>query len=230
MSGGLGSGRGCRVPLGAAGPRRRRHQRAVTTAPRTVSLFCTALRARWAGESVNSLLPAGQIGGPMLMVPYLAHHGTRVRDAAAAIHRQHDEPGALAQHALRADRHLLLSGAAGNLSRPALTPIIAVTVVIGLCVLWSSVSSPQRRGLFGRVMRLARRRDFRQAHLGRPGAACRCRGCRRARPVPRAPQGGRRASGWNLTGWIVGTGEVWLLHYFSGSSTWAGTRPCCWKA
>ena len=34
---------------------------------RDVSLL-DALLARWAGESVNSLMPAGQIGGPMLMV------------------------------------------------------------------------------------------------------------------------------------------------------------------
>ncbi|MCS0469014.1 lysylphosphatidylglycerol synthase domain-containing protein, partial [Burkholderia mallei] len=44
-----------------------------------------ALRARWVGEAVNSLLPAGQIGGPVLMVRYLAQRGARLADAAAAI-------------------------------------------------------------------------------------------------------------------------------------------------
>ncbi|WP_205189677.1 lysylphosphatidylglycerol synthase domain-containing protein, partial [Burkholderia sp. LMG 13014] len=44
-----------------------------------------ALRARWVGESVNSLLPAGQIGGPVLMVRHLAQRGTRMADAAAAV-------------------------------------------------------------------------------------------------------------------------------------------------
>ena len=44
-----------------------------------------ALLARWVGESVNSLMPAGQIGGPVLMVRYLAQRGMRCRDAAAAI-------------------------------------------------------------------------------------------------------------------------------------------------
>src|SRR5277367_1022602 len=31
-----------------------------------------ALLARWAGESANSLMPAGQIGGPVLMARHLA--------------------------------------------------------------------------------------------------------------------------------------------------------------
>ena len=44
-----------------------------------------ALLARWTGESVNSLMPAGQIGGPMMMVRYLAQRGMRARDAAAVI-------------------------------------------------------------------------------------------------------------------------------------------------
>ncbi|HEV3431710.1 MAG TPA: lysylphosphatidylglycerol synthase domain-containing protein, partial [Paraburkholderia sp.] len=44
-----------------------------------------ALLARWSGEAVNSLLPAGQIGGPVAMVRQLAQRGMAMRDAAAAI-------------------------------------------------------------------------------------------------------------------------------------------------
>ena len=44
-----------------------------------------ALLARWIGESVNSLLPAGQIGGPVVMVRQLSQRGMRMRDAVAAI-------------------------------------------------------------------------------------------------------------------------------------------------
>ena len=44
-----------------------------------------ALLARWTGESVNSLLPAGQIGGPVVIVRQLSQRGMRMRDAAAAI-------------------------------------------------------------------------------------------------------------------------------------------------
>jgi hypothetical protein len=44
-----------------------------------------AMLARWAGESANSLMPAGQIGGPVLMARHLAQRGMRMQDAAAAI-------------------------------------------------------------------------------------------------------------------------------------------------
>ena len=47
--------------------------------------FFNALRARWVGESVNSLLPAGQIGGPVLMARHLAQRGLAMQDAAAAV-------------------------------------------------------------------------------------------------------------------------------------------------
>ena len=37
------------------------------------------------GESANSLMPAGQLGGPVLMARHLAQRGMRMEDAAAAI-------------------------------------------------------------------------------------------------------------------------------------------------
>src|SRR5205085_5087692 len=44
-----------------------------------------ALLARWVGESVSSLMPAGQIGGPLLMIRQLSQRGMPAADAAAAI-------------------------------------------------------------------------------------------------------------------------------------------------
>ncbi len=44
-----------------------------------------SLLTRWVGESANSFLPAGQLGGPVLMARHLAHRGMPMRDAAAAI-------------------------------------------------------------------------------------------------------------------------------------------------
>src|ERR1700727_2413742 len=44
-----------------------------------------ALLARWAGESANSLMPAGQLGGPVLMTRRLARSGMRMPEAGAAI-------------------------------------------------------------------------------------------------------------------------------------------------
>ena len=44
-----------------------------------------AVLARWVGESANSLMPAGQIGGPIMMARHLTLRGMRVPDAVAAI-------------------------------------------------------------------------------------------------------------------------------------------------
>src|SRR5256885_13066057 len=44
-----------------------------------------ALLARWVGESVSSLMPAGQIGGPLLMIRQLCQRGTPPPGAAAPI-------------------------------------------------------------------------------------------------------------------------------------------------
>ena len=44
-----------------------------------------AMLARWVGESANSLMPAGQIGGPVFMARHLAQRGMPMPEAAAAI-------------------------------------------------------------------------------------------------------------------------------------------------
>src|SRR6201995_5393976 len=44
-----------------------------------------ALLARWVGESANSFLPAGPIGGPVVMVRYLAQRGMATSAAAAGV-------------------------------------------------------------------------------------------------------------------------------------------------
>src|SRR2546423_13063135 len=41
-----------------------------------------ALLARWVGESVSSLMPAGQIGGPLPMVPQISARGRPAPGAA----------------------------------------------------------------------------------------------------------------------------------------------------
>src|SRR3981189_207892 len=43
-----------------------------------------ALLARWVGESVSSLMPAGQIGGPLVMIPPIRAGGNPPPDAGGA--------------------------------------------------------------------------------------------------------------------------------------------------
>jgi putative membrane protein len=40
---------------------------------------------RWVGESANSVIPAGQVGGPVLMIRQLVQRGIQLPEAAAAI-------------------------------------------------------------------------------------------------------------------------------------------------
>ena len=44
-----------------------------------------AVLTRWIGESANSLMPAGQLGGPVFMARYLAQRGMPMPQSAAAI-------------------------------------------------------------------------------------------------------------------------------------------------
>nr|WP_315597981.1 flippase-like domain-containing protein [uncultured Cupriavidus sp.] len=181
--------------------------------------FCSALKARWTGESVNSLLPAGQIGGPVLMVRYLSHRGARMRDAAAAI-TVSTTTQALSQM-LFALLGIVAFGAHGDLSEYR-TPIIGVTIVLGICVLAFCVL--QRRGMFGRVMRIGqklfgkRKTQDDGASPGRwAGLALRADAVDSAiRELYRERRKVAASFLLNLVGWIVGTGEVWLILYFLG--------------
>lgn len=190
--------------------------------------FCSALKARWTGEAVNSLLPAGQIGGPVLMVRYLSHRGARMRDAAAAI-TVSTTTQALSQM-LFALLGIAVFGANDDLSEYR-TPIIAVTVVLGACVLAFCVL--QRRGMFGRVMRIGQKLFGKRAEAQDPdtnpdtstaakpgrwdGLALRADAVDSAiRELYRDRKKVAASFALNLVGWIAGTGEVWLILYFLG--------------
>ncbi|SAK59235.1 flippase-like domain-containing protein [Caballeronia ptereochthonis] len=180
-----------------------------------------ALLARWAGESVNSLMPAGQIGGPMLMVRYLAQRGMRARGAAAVI-TVSTTMQTVAQLIFALIGVVLLTGYAAGGSSALTIAVLAVIGVIGLMIFGFYLA--QRRGLFGRAMRFA------------SGIAARFSAKRdwsslvtRAEAVDAAVhelyrERGKVASsfGLSLFGWIVGTGEVWLaLHLLGHPVGWA---------
>lgn len=185
--------------------------------------MCNALLARWAGESVNSLLPAGQIGGPVLMVRYLAQRGTRMRDAAAAI-TVSTTMQALAQMVFAffgLALFTLYGGHGGRGGQDALsdlrTPTLIVTAVLALCIVAFYVI--QKRGLFGRVLRvlskLFGKRDWSGLTMRADAVDAAVHGMYRDR---------RKVAGTfalSLAGWLVGTGEVWLaLHFLGHPVSW----------
>ena len=124
-------------------------------------LSCATLRdsvlARWVGESANSLLPAGQIGGPVLMVRHLAHRGMPMADAAAAI-TVSTTLQTFAQIAFALIGVVLLGTLAGGSLDLRTTALIASAF---LAVQVGGFYLVQRRGLFSKLMRAARRMEYR---------------------------------------------------------------------
>ncbi|WP_042263596.1 flippase-like domain-containing protein [Paraburkholderia heleia] len=171
-----------------------------------------ALLARWSGESVNSLLPAGQIGGPVAMVRQLGQRGMPMRDAAAAI-TVSTTLQAVAQIVFAVFGIALFSAYAANGAPRDLgvAAVVATAVLGGLIALFYVA---QRRGLFGRLLRLASRvfgkRDW-------SALATRADAIDEAVKSLYARRGRVAASfALSLAGWLVGTVEVWLALRFLG--------------
>jgi putative membrane protein len=169
-----------------------------------------AVLARWAGESVNSLMPAGQIGGPMLMVRHLSQRGMRARDAAAVI-TVSTTMQTVAQLIFSLVGVVLLTDyAAGGSSSAVAIAVMAVVGVIGAMIFGFYLA--QRRGLFGRAMRFAsgiaarfsKKRDWSSLVSRAEAVDTAVHALYRER--------GKVAGSFGLSmlGWIVGTGEVWL--------------------
>jgi putative membrane protein len=166
-----------------------------------------ALLARWAGESANSLMPAGQLGGPVLMTRHLAQRGMRMQDAAAAI-TVSTTLQSFAQIAFALLGVALLGAQASHISQNALrAPTLIASGLLALQV--GGFYWLQRRGIFSKLMRAATRfagkRDWTQWMT-------------QAEAIDQAVQRTYSRSGpvaasflLSSVGWLVGTGEVYLI-------------------
>jgi putative membrane protein len=172
-----------------------------------------ALLARWGGESANSLLPAGQIGGPMLMVRYLAQRGMAARDAAAVI-TVSTTMQSFGQMIFALVGLALLSGYASGAG--VLLPVLIVIALVSLMVCGFFLA--QRKGLFGRSVRFfsqlagrfSKKRDW-SSLVSRAEAVDGA-----VLDLYRKPGPVALSFGFSLVGWIVGTGEVWLILHLLG--------------
>jgi len=165
------------------------------------------LLARWVGESANSFLPAGPIGGPVVMVRYFAQRGMSMREAAAGV-TVSTTVQTLAQIIFALIGMALLSMHASQSSEHAVrTSLLAASGVLAFCL--TGFYLAQRRGLFGKLMRaLARfagKRDWSQITS-------------QADAIDSAVQdaygrGGRVAASFflSLVGWLIGTAEVYVV-------------------
>src|ERR1700678_495278 len=173
----------------------------------------SALLARWVGEAAGSLMPGGQIGGPVLMARHLGRLGMSTRDAAAAI-TVSTTLQTFAQIGFAMLGVALLGAHASHVSEHVLrTSALAASAFLGLQV--AGFYLAQRRGLFSKVMRTAARvfgkRDWSHwmIHAEAIDTAVE-RTYRRAGAVA-------ASFALNLIGWGVGTVEVYLILQLIGS-------------
>jgi putative membrane protein len=172
-----------------------------------------SLLARWVGESANSLMPAGQIGGPVLMARFLGQRGLPKDEAAAAItvSTTMQTFGQIAFALLG----IVVLGTQSNQFSPAALRTAALVASAFLAVQVGGFYLVQRRGLFTKVMwavrRFSRKRDWSQWVT-------------QAEAIDVAVQDTYRRNGpvtasflLSMAGWIVGTGEVYLIARFLGT-------------
>jgi putative membrane protein len=172
-----------------------------------------SLLARWVGESANSLMPAGQIGGPVLMARFLGQRGLPKDEAAAAI-TVSTTMQTFAQIAF-ALLGIVVLGTQSNQFSPAALRTAALVASAFLAVQVGGFYLVQRRGLFSKVMwavrRFSRKRDWSQWVTQAEAIDVAVRDTyRRNGPVSASFL-------LSLAGWIVGTGEVYLIARFLGT-------------
>jgi putative membrane protein len=182
------------------------------------SPYWDSLLARWVGESANSLMPAGQIGGPVLMARHLAQRGMRMQEAAAAI-TVSTTLQTFAQIVFALIGVVVLGAQTSHFSSVALRTSALIASAF-LAVQVGGFYFIQRRGLFGKLTRAVRRftgnRNWSQWVT-------------QAQAIDIAVEGIYRRNSavtasflLSLIGWIVGTGEVYLIALFLGA-------PVSWR-
>ena len=169
--------------------------------------------ARWVGESANSLMPAGQLGGPVLMARHLARRGLPMDEAAAAI-TVSTTLQTFAQIAFALLGVVVLGTQTSHFSPTALRTAALIASAF-LAVQVGGFYLIQRRGLFSKLMgavrRFSRKRDWSQWVA-------------QAQAIDGAVQATYRRNGpvtasfvLSLVGWIAGTGEVFLIARLLGT-------------
>jgi putative membrane protein len=171
-----------------------------------------AVLTRWIGESANSLMPAGQLGGPVFMARALAQRGMPMAQAAAVI-TVSTTLQTFAQILFALLGVLLLGARAGGASEHTLRSMVLIASgflalqIIGFYYL-------QRRGLFSKLLRLVTRLVGSRKWSGLMS---------QAQAIDAAVHETYSCSGpvaasflASLLGWLVGAGEVYLILLYMG--------------
>ena len=164
--------------------------------------------ATWVRESVNGLLPVARIGGEIVAYRVVRRHVPRRSDAAASLVA--DMALSVLSQAGFALLGLALLFASGNTST-ATTQLLAG--VVGMIPLGAGVVLVQRAGALGAVTRILDR-----LFAGRLGVVHTqsLRFDQALRAVYQRRGDVVACFAWQLAGWALGAGEIWLALHFLG--------------
>jgi len=167
------------------------------------------LIARWVGESVNSLLPVAQVGGELVKARWMMPYGVAGRIAGASVVVDLTI-AVLTQIIFTVIGLMLLILTLGQ--DDMILPIVTGTGIISL--LLAGFYTAQRKGMFEKVAYLVEKVAGGSEWLSLSGGAAVLDAA--IHEMYRHRRLLAAASTWRLLGWMLGTGEVWLIMYFLG--------------
>lgn len=172
----------------------------------------TAIWVRWIRESINGLLPVGQVGGDIVCVRLAHMKGVPAAPATASM-------SADVSVSVFSQMIFVALGLGLLLWRSTEPTVLAIvwTILAGMAILFVAMVmfvSVQHAGMFAFMTRIA-------GALSKNPLIARFRGVATdidsaTRALYRDKHAFWTAMGWRLADWIVGAGEVWLLMYFLG--------------
>jgi putative membrane protein len=173
-----------------------------------------AVLARWVGESANSLMPAGALSGPALMIRQLSQRGVPMQAAVAQV-TVNTTLQTLAQVVFTLfGLALVVARASQTMQHTLRVPLLVASAVLAVPIAMFYVL--QRRGFFGKLLRAAARFPGKRHWLKLMSQAEALDAALQS-TYDRGPQV-MASFAWSLVGWITGTGEVYLILRLLGSA------------
>jgi putative membrane protein len=173
-----------------------------------------AVLVRWVGESANSMMPAGALSGPALMIRQLSQRGVPMQAAVAQV-TVNTTLQTLAQVVFTLfGLALVVARASQTMQHTLRVPLLVASAVLAVPIAMFYVL--QRRGFFGKLLRAAARFPGKRHWLKLMSQAEALDAALQS-TYDRGPQV-MASFAWSLVGWITGTGEVYLILRLLGSA------------
>ena len=182
--------------------------------PNAAPRFSAWFRARWAGEAINSLLPVAQVGGDVARAAMVARYTSG--PIAAAATTADFTLGLIAQFVYTLLGVAILANTLGPGGRTSDFALGLVAAAVVLAAFWFAQKSNLLARLAARAAKVGGEKWT--ALAGNVSAWSRETAALYA-DRPRV----LHAFAWRLAGWLLLTGETWLILYFLGATpAWHG--------